>query len=191
LNNVSACERISAKAALGEIKRWGRCVMSWWIFFIGMIVLYCAIAWRFVRRVVHQYELARLEEEIKHAKFWNWQAGREQKDLADKIAEYKNWRNNIEFELINSTAIIVGAAMLLVAALLWIGEDPSHTWDVLWHRTNVIASIAVPFSLAAYLVYRLIERLDKTEREISWLKDTLKEVKDHAEGMRKGPINPY
>jgi hypothetical protein len=107
-----------------------------------------------------------VDEEIRLAKFWNFTDEREQKDRADKIADHKNWRNNIEFELINWTALLIGAALVLVAALLWIGEDPSHTWGQLWHGIKDNAGIVVLLGLAAYLVYHLAKRLGKAESEI-------------------------
>jgi hypothetical protein len=137
-----------------------------------------------------------LDEEVRLAKFWNYTAEEEQKDRADKIAEHKNWENVIKFELGNWTAFLIGAVILLVAAEFWFGENPSHTWGLLWNGIwgllwNGIkdnARIAVPLGLAAYFVYHLGKRLDKAESEIGGLNHMLKVVKDHAENMRQGSI---
>jgi hypothetical protein len=163
--------------------------MSGWIFGIAMLVFMYGIGSRFQRRDERQSDLTRLDEEIRLAKFWNYTAEREQKDRADKIAKHKNWRNNIKFELGNWTAFLLGAAILLVAAVFWFGENPSHSWGLLWNGIKDNAGIVVALGLAAYLVYHLAKRLDKTESEIRWLNQMLKNVKDHAEDMRKGSID--
>jgi hypothetical protein len=62
--------------------------------------------------------------------------------------------------------LLIGAALVLLAALLWIGEDPSHTWGQLWHGIKDNAGIVVLLGLAAYLVYHLAKRLGKAESEI-------------------------
>jgi low affinity Fe/Cu permease len=168
--------------------------MSEWIFVIAMLVFMYGIGSRFQRRDEHQYDLAQLDEEIRLAEFWNdtATAERKQKDRADKIAEHKNWRNIIKFELGNWTAFLIGAAILLVATLLWIGENPSHTWGLIWKRIYEM-EIAIPLGggLAAYWIYHLNKRLGKAESEIGWLNRMLKVVKDHAEDMRKGSIENY
>jgi low affinity Fe/Cu permease len=169
-----------------------RRVMSEWIFVIAMLVFMYGIGSCLQRRDEHQYDLAQLDEEIRLAEFWNDTAAaeRKQKDRVDKIAEHKNWRNIIKFELGNWTAFLIGAAILLVAALLWFGEDPSHTWGLVWHHMDN-TGIIVPLGLAAYWVYHLNKRLGKAESEIGWLNRMLKVVKDHAEDMRKGSIENY
>jgi hypothetical protein len=162
--------------------------MSRWIFVVAMLVFMYGIGRRFQRRDEHQSDLARLDEEVRLAKFWNYTAEEEQKDRADKIAEHKNWENVIKFELGNWTAFLIGAVILLVAAEFWFGENPSHTWDLLWNGVKDNAWIVFPLGLAVYFVYHLGKRLDKAESEIGWLNHMLKVVKDHAENMRQGSI---
>jgi hypothetical protein len=81
---------------------------------------------RWQRREERQY-LARLDDEIRVAKFWDYTTENDEKSRADMIAEHKNWRNNIKFELGNWTAFLIGTALLVLAAVFWFGEDPSHT----------------------------------------------------------------
>ena len=152
--------------------------MSGWIFVIGMVVFLSAIGSRVQRRDERQSDLAQLDEEIRLAKFWNWPVEGRQKDRADKIAEHKNWRNNVKFELVNWTAFLIGAAILLVAVVFWFGENPSHTWDLLLNAMWIVVAVG----LAAYWVYHLIKRLAKAESEIGLLSRTLTDVKDHAVG---------
>jgi sterol desaturase/sphingolipid hydroxylase (fatty acid hydroxylase superfamily) len=157
--------------------------MSGWIFFSAMVVLVYGIGSRWRRREDRQWELARLDEEIRVAKFWKYDAERERQDRADMIAEHKNWRNNFKFELRNWSTFAIGAALLVLAAVLWVGEAPSRTWDQLWKMIDENTWSVVLLGLAAICVYYVFKRLDKAEREIRWLNHMLKLSKDHAENL--------
>jgi hypothetical protein len=165
--------------------------MSGWIFVVAMLFIMLGISARVQRREDHQSDLTRLDEEIRLARFWGDNADYEEKSRADLVAEHKNWWSNIKFELGNWTAFLIGAAILLVAAVLWLGEDPSHTWGLIWSGIKDSAGFIFLLGLAAYLFYGLDKRLGNLEREISWLNRILKALKDHAEGMRKSSIENF
>jgi hypothetical protein len=155
--------------------------MSGWIFAFGMLVVIFGIGARLKRREDRQTELAKLDEEIRLAKFWGYSAEDEKKSRADMIAGHGNWRSNIKFELSNWIALLIGGAIVLIATVLWLGEGPSHTWDQLWNGIKYVGGTVVGLGLAAYAVVQLDKRLDRANREISWLNHMLKQVKDHAE----------
>jgi hypothetical protein len=163
--------------------------MSGWIFGIAMLVFMFGIGARFARRDRRRSDLARLDEEIRLAKFWGFSAETEQKDRADMIAEHKNWRKNIRFELGNWIAFLIGAAILLIAAVLWFGENPSHTWGQLQQRITDVVPYVFGFGFVCYYAFQMAKQIDKTESEVRWLNHMLKVVKDHAEDMRKGSID--
>jgi hypothetical protein len=71
----------------------------------------------------------------------------------------------------------IGATLCLVGTVLWLGDDPTRTWDRLWDLVG-------PFVITVagiYYVYQLMKRLDKTESEIRWLNLMLEQVKDNGQ----------
>jgi hypothetical protein len=132
-----------------------------------------------------------LKQEIRAAKFWGYDAMSEEKRYTEKIAEQEHWRNNIKFKLGNWTALVVGAVLCLIAAAVWLDENPSHTAGQLWDLIGKFAGYAVVGGMLLYWGYRLSNRLDRAENEIAWLSQTLRAVKDHAEDLRKGSINNF
>jgi hypothetical protein len=162
--------------------------MSGWILAAAILVFMYGMGSRLVRRKDRQWDLDRLDEDIKLSKFWGFNAENDEKARADKIAEHKNWRSNIKFELGNWIAFMIGAALLVLSQAVWVGEDPSRSWDQLWNKINDNAWLVILSGVAVIFVYRFKNRMDLAESEIRWLNHTLKAVKDHAEDMRKGSI---
>jgi len=152
--------------------------MSAWIFIIGLLLLWAGVSSRLARRERRSLELAALNYPIKVAAFWGRDAKGERQAYFDKFEEHKNWRNNIRFQLINWTTFGIGAALCVIAALLWLGEDSTRTWDRLWDLLGpfVIAAVGI------YYVYQLMKRLEKAENELRWLNLMLKQVKDNGQG---------
>lgn len=166
----------------------GQSVMSGWIFVVGVVFIMYGISARLLRREDHQSELSSFDEEIRLAKFWGYSAEDKEKSRAELIAEHEHWWNKFKFELGNWIVFLIGAAILLVAAVLWFGEDPSHTWGQLW---SDMKGFIVPVGLAGWWFYGLDKRLGNVEKEINWLNRMLVAVKDHAENMRKGSIENF
>jgi len=156
----------------------GHGVMSAWIFVIGLVLLWASVSSRLERRDRRNFELAALDNPIKVAAFWGLDARAAREAYVDKTAEHSNWRNNIRFQLINWTTFGIGAALCVIAAVLWLGEDSTRTWDHLWDLLGpfVIAAVGI------YYVYQLMKRLDKAENEVRWLNLMLKQVKDNGQG---------
>ena len=152
--------------------------MSPWIFIIGLLMLWAGVSSRLARRERRTSELAALNYPIKVAAFWGRDAKPERHAYFDKFEEHKKWRNNIKFQLINWTTFGIGAALCVIAALLWLGEDSTRTWDRLWDLLGpfVIAAVGI------YYVYQLMKRLEKAENELRWLNLMLKQVKDNGQG---------
>jgi uncharacterized membrane protein len=151
--------------------------MSGLVFILGLVLLWAGVNSRLARRERRGLELAALNNPIRVATFWEYDAKAERQAYVDKVAEQNNWRNNIRFELTNWITFGIGAALLLFAAVFWLREDPTHTWGLLW-------DLAGPFIIAVvgiYYVYQLMKRLDKAESEVSWLNLMLKQVKDNAQ----------
>ena len=151
--------------------------MSAWMFIIGLVLLWAGVSSRLARRERRSSELAALDSSIRAADFWEYDAKTQRQIYIDKFAEHKNWRNNIRFELINWITFVIGATLCLFAAILWLHEDATHTWDRLW-------DIGGPFIIAGvgiYYVYQLMKRLTEAESEIRWLNRMLKEVKDNGQ----------
>ena len=68
----------------------------------------------------------------------------------------------------------IGATLCLLGTVLWLGDDPTRTWDRVWDLVG-------PFVIAIagmYYVYQLMRRLEKTESEINWLHLMLEQVKN-------------
>jgi hypothetical protein len=151
--------------------------MSAWIFIIGLVVLWTGVSWRLERRERRKFELAALNNPIKVAEFWGYDAKAARAAYVEKIAEHKNWRSNINFQLINWTTFGIGAALCVLGAVLWLAEDPTRSWDRLWDLVGpfVIATVGI------YYVYQLMKRLDKAESEIRWFNLMLNQVKDNGQ----------
>ena len=150
--------------------------MSAWIFIIGLVLLWAGVSSRLARRERRSSELAALDYPIKVATFWVRDAKAERQAYFDKFDEYKNWRNNIRFQLANWTTFGIGAT-LCILGLLWLGKGETPTWDRLWDLVG-------PFIIAVvgmYYVYQLMKRLDKAESEVRWLNLILEQVKDHSQ----------
>jgi hypothetical protein len=151
--------------------------MSAWFFIIGLVLLWAGVSSRLARRERRSLELAALNYPIKVAAFWGHDAKAERQAYFDKFEEHKNWRNNIKFQLTNWTTFGIGATLCLVGTVLWLGDDPTRTWDRLWDLVG-------PFVIAVagiYYVYQLMKRLDKTESEIRSLNLMLEQVKDNGQ----------
>jgi len=159
--------------------------MSGLILTIGILFFLYGIGARFQRREERTSELAGLDEQIRVADFWGHDANDERKARAEKVAEYKNWRNNIKFELFNWVTFLIGAALCLFAVL----DESRASLDRLWESIKDRAIYVFIGGIAIYYAYQLLKRLEKAESEIRWLNYMLKGVKDHAEDMRKGSIN--
>jgi hypothetical protein len=151
--------------------------MSVCFFIIGLVLLWAGVSSRLARRERRSLELAALNYPIKVAAFWGHDAKAERQAYFNKFEEHKNWRNNIRFQLTNWTTFGIGATLCLVGTVLWLGDDPTRTWDRLWDLVG-------PFVIAVagiYYVYQLMKRLDKTESEIRWLNLMLEQVKDNGQ----------
>ena len=148
--------------------------MSAWIFIIGLVLLWIGVSSRLARRERRSSELAALDYPIKVATFWGRDAKAERQVYFDKFEEHKNWRNNIRFQLVNWTTFGIGATLCLLGTVLWLGDDPTRTWDRVWDLVG-------PFVIAIagmYYVYQLMRRLEKAESEIKWLHLMLEQVKN-------------
>jgi hypothetical protein len=152
-------------------------LMSAWIFVIGLVLLWAGMSSRLERRDRRNLELAALNNPIKVAAFWGYDAKAERQAYVDKAAEHSNWRSNVRFQVINWTIFGVGAALCTLGAVLWLGEDRTPTWDRLWDLVGpfVVAAVGI------YYVYQLMKRLDKAENEIKWLSLMLNQVKDNGQ----------
>ena len=160
--------------------------MSGLILVIGILFFLYGIGSRLQRREEHSSELAGLDDQIRVANFWGHDTSNERKARADKIAEHKDWRNNIKFELFSWITFVIGAALCLFATVL--DEGRANSLDRVWDYIRDRAAYAFIVGIAIYYAYRLMKRLDRAESEIRWLNRMLKVVKDHAEDMRKGSI---
>jgi hypothetical protein len=67
-----------------------------------------------------------LDEEIRLAEFWGYDADNEEETRAELIAKHESRWSKIKFELGNWTVFLIGAVILLVALALWSEEDPSQ-----------------------------------------------------------------
>jgi hypothetical protein len=154
--------------------------MSAWIFIIGLVVLWTGVSWRLERRERRNFELAALSNPIKVAEFCGYDAKAARAAYVEKIAEHKNWRSNISFQLINWTTFGIGAALCVLGAVLWLAEDPTRSWDRLWDLVGpfVIAMVGI------YYVYQLMKRLVKDNGQVNYseLESRLTEV--------EGKLNP-
>jgi len=151
--------------------------MSVWFFIIGLVLLWAGVSSRLARRERRSLELAALNYPIKVAAFWGHDAKAERRAYFNKFEEHKNWRNNIRFQLTNWTTFGIRATLYAVGTVLWLGDDPTRTWDRLWDLVG-------PFVIAVagiYYVYQLMKRLDKTESEIRWLNLMLEQEKDNGQ----------
>ena len=152
--------------------------MSAWIFIFGLVLLWAGVSSRLERRERRSSELAALDSPIKVAAFWGRDAKDAREALVDKVAEHNDWRGNIRFQLINWVTFGMGAALCVLGAVLWLGEDRTRTLDRLWDLVGpfVIATAGI------YYVYQLMKRLDKVENEVRWLNFMLNQVKDNGQG---------
>ena len=152
--------------------------MSAWIFIFGLVLLWAGVSSRLDRRERRSSELAALDSPIKVAAFWGRDAKDAREALVDKVAEHNDWRGNIRFQLINWVTFGMGAALCVLGAVLWLGEDRTRTLDRLWDLVGpfVIATVGI------YYVYQLMKRLDKVENEVRWLNFMLNQVKDNGQG---------
>ena len=151
--------------------------MSAWIFIIGLVLLWASVSSRLARRERRSSELTALNYPIKVATFWGRDAKAERQALFDKFEEHKNWRNNIRFQLTNSTTFAIGGTLCLLGTILWLSEDSTPSWDRL-------RDLVGPFVIAVvgiYYVYQLMKRLDKAESEVRWLSLMLEQVKDNCQ----------
>jgi hypothetical protein len=164
-------------------------VMSEWFFIFGIIILLNGLSTLWEHNEEQSWELADLDGEIKDAEFWGYDAESAHKARSEKIAEYKSWRNNIQFVLSNWKYdwqyFVIGGVLCLVATVLWFNENQAHIWDRLWDLFGAVIAGVIGWALYS----RLIRQWGKAQREIRWLNSMLKQVKDHAENMRKASIN--
>jgi hypothetical protein len=155
----------------------GHCLMSAWIFIIGLVLLWVGVSSLLARRERRNFELAALSSPIKIAEFWGHDAKAAREALVDKVAEHNDWRSNIRFQLINWITFGMGTAFCVLGAVLWLGDDRTRTLDRLW---DLVGPFAVA-TVGIYYVYQLMKRLDKAENEIRWLSVMLNQVKDNGQ----------
>jgi hypothetical protein len=151
--------------------------MSAWIFIVGLVLLWAGVSSRLARQERRTAELTWLNLPIQIATFWGHDAKAERQTYFDKFEEHKNSRNNIRFQLANWTIFGIGATLCLLGTVLWLGDDPTRTWDRVWDLLGpfVIASVGI------YYVYQLMRRLDKAESDIKLLNLILEQVKDQGQ----------
>lgn len=155
--------------------------MRGWLFFIGAVFIYLAVAARLQRREHRSAELVELGRAKRTAYFWGYDVEAANQAFSDKVIEHDSWRHNIKFELKNWAGFAVGIILLLSSAVFWMGEDPSHTLDLL--RKNVWdgSLYLIGGAFVLYYVYQLVKQLDKADNEITWLNATLEELKKYAD----------
>jgi hypothetical protein len=154
--------------------------MAGWILIVGVFMIWVGVKARMTRSEERADELAALEWDTRTAYFWGYSGDAARQALADKVKEHRNWRNNIKFELENGAVLVGGLVILLIAAVLWMGEDPNHTLGLLWKKASEGAGYAGLAVFGIYYAYQLLKRLDKADKEIEWLNLMLENVKNHA-----------
>jgi hypothetical protein len=149
-------------------------VMSGFIFFVGIVLLWGAVGVRFGRRKERNSELAELSEQIRVEEFLDENAKELRQARSNKLIEHDSWRKNLKFELGNWVAFVIGGVLLLLSMLL--DQNPAHTWDSFWDRVKQDWSYVVGFGFAFYFLYLLEKRLQNIEREMKWLRGMLEKV---------------
>jgi hypothetical protein len=148
----------------------------------GLFFVIGAAMSRLQRRQERGAELARLQGDIRAAKFWGYDAESEENAYRKKIAEQDRWSNNIKFEIGNWAAMAVGVVLWLMAAAVWSSEDSTHTANQLWDLTSKFAAFAFAGGLLVSQVYRLLKRIDRADSEIEWLNNTLRALSSNYQG---------
>jgi hypothetical protein len=164
--------------------------MSGWLFAFAIVIFASAVMKRGQRAEDREHELIRLELERRTTKFWGL-SGNQNEAHNGTVEEHRDRKKRFWFECAFWGWVLAGFVLCVVATIIWIDEDPVHTWEAAWDAAQKILLYVCVGALALWGLYRLLKQLDKADKEIEWLNRMLNAVNSHAEEMRKGSIESF
>lgn len=162
--------------------------MSTILFAISLLILLWSARVRYERRKYLRRELEVLERDRDFSSIYGGDAESEEEARTRKgLEQGGEWRQKVTFELVCWSLHIVGVALAVVGAAIWLHEDQDHTWSGLAQYVLLIL-IATWF---AWMTLRANDRSAKLERDLAWLKWVLKGLHSSAVNMRRSSIDEY
>jgi len=130
---------------------------------------------RIERREDYESDLEEAEYEKKTALFWGFSTESDDEKIAEiKKEGYGDWLERLKFNAWCWTLAIIGSILLLFA---YVNREPDAS---AWWPIGLAAIAAIAWGV--WVIYSGIQKpMDKLKREIRWLDDTLKAVKDRSE----------
>lgn len=160
--------------------------MSIALFAISFLILSCSVRVRYGQKMTLADELERLDRDRDYSEIYGGDAESEDELKRRKVLE-AGGEQKIPFELFCWTLHIIGAALAIIGAAVWLNEDQSHTLgDLLKWAVGIL--MVLWFAWIALSAANMFARL---QRDISWLKQVLQGVHSSAVSMRRASIDEY
>jgi hypothetical protein len=158
------------------------------LFAISFLILSWSVRVRYERKKYLVHELEGLERERDFAEVYGGdiESGEEERKRKS-LEQGGDHQQKLTFELVCWSLHIVGTALAVIGAAIWLNEDQNHSLADLAKYVFLVLILA----LFAWITLRAEHKFARLERDIVWLKWMLKGIHGSAVNMRKSSIDEY
>jgi hypothetical protein len=163
-------------------------IVSTILFAISFLVLLWSVRVRYERQKYLVHELEGLQRDRDFAEIYGGDIeSREEEKKRKGLEQGGDHEQRLTFELVCWSLHIVGTALAVVGAAIWLNEDQGHSVADLAKYVFFVLILA----WFAWITLRAEHKFARLERDIVWLKWVLKGVHSSAVNMRRSSIDEY